>query len=271
MLYALDSKDQSVLKDWSVLKEINPEYSLAGLRLKLKLQYFGHLMWIADSLERPWCWERLRTGGKTGNRGWDGWTASLTQWTWVWANSGRWWRTGRPGVLQSVGLQRVRQDWATEHQQGTRTYQDQMQLRCNVDETKTQSSQINFFFFLKRARKCLSLSLTLPGECSRPGRHVCSTQACRQVPSTQWLPSGLLSPLLVSASREEREGTRWLKAKARMRPLSPPFMFQWPGCSPAASAAREAGKCRPASWPRAQEEEDSLRGRPAGLQHLPSL
>ena len=64
--------------------------------------------------KRPWCWERLRTGGEGGNREWDGWMASLIQWTWVWANSGRWWRTGKPGVLQSMGLQRVGLNLATE-------------------------------------------------------------------------------------------------------------------------------------------------------------
>ena len=69
----------------SILKEINPE----GLMLKLNPQYFGHLMQRANSLERPWCWERLRTGGKRGDRGWEGWMASPTRWTWVWANSGR--------------------------------------------------------------------------------------------------------------------------------------------------------------------------------------
>ena len=58
----------------------------------------------------PWCWERLKSGGEGDDRGWDGWMASLTQWTRVWANSGRWWRTGKPGVLQSMGSQRVRQD-----------------------------------------------------------------------------------------------------------------------------------------------------------------
>ena len=58
--------------------------------------------------KRPWCWERLKVGGEGDSRGWDGWMASLTQWTWVWANSGSWWWwTGRPGVLQSMGLQRV--------------------------------------------------------------------------------------------------------------------------------------------------------------------
>ena len=66
------------------IKEINPEYSLEGPMLKLKLQYFGHLMW-----KIPWCWERLRAGGEGDDRGWDDWMASLTQWTWIWANSGR--------------------------------------------------------------------------------------------------------------------------------------------------------------------------------------
>ena len=65
-------------------------------------------------LKRSWCWERLRAGGEGDDRGWDGWMASLTQWTWVWVNSGSWWWTGRPGVLRSMGSQRVRQDWVTE-------------------------------------------------------------------------------------------------------------------------------------------------------------
>ena len=65
-------------------------------------------------LKRPWCWERLRAGGEGDDRGWDGWMASLTRWTWVWVNSGSWWWTGRPGVLQSMGLQRVGHEWATE-------------------------------------------------------------------------------------------------------------------------------------------------------------
>ena len=64
--------------------------------------------------KRPWCWEGLGAGGEGDNRGWDGWMASPTQWTWVWVNSGSWWWTGRPGVLWIMGLQRVRHDWATE-------------------------------------------------------------------------------------------------------------------------------------------------------------
>ena len=64
--------------------------------------------------KRPWCWEGLRAGGKGDDRGWDGWMASLTWWTLVWVYSGRWWCTGRPGVLQFMGSQRVRHDWMTE-------------------------------------------------------------------------------------------------------------------------------------------------------------
>ena len=91
----------------SILKEISPEYSLEALE---DLIYFGHLMQRADLLEKTLML------GKTegGRRGWDGWMASPTQWTGVWVNSGSWWWTERPGVLQSMGSQRVRHDWATE-------------------------------------------------------------------------------------------------------------------------------------------------------------
>ena len=97
-----------------VLKEISPGCSLEGLMLKLKLQYFGHLMRRVDSLEKT-----LMLGGIGGRRegdgrGWDGWMASPTRWTWVWVNSGSWWWTGRPGVLQFMGSQRVGQGWETE-------------------------------------------------------------------------------------------------------------------------------------------------------------
>ena len=90
----------------SILKEISPEYSLDGLMLKLKLQYFGNLItknWFIWE-DPDWCWERLKAGGEGDDRGWDGWIASSTQWTWVWASFRRQWRTGRPGVLQSMGL-----------------------------------------------------------------------------------------------------------------------------------------------------------------------
>ena len=65
-------------------------------------------------LKRPSCWERLKVGGEGDDRGWGGWMASPTQWTWVWVNSGSWLWTGRPGMLHSMGLQRVRHNWETE-------------------------------------------------------------------------------------------------------------------------------------------------------------
>ena len=65
-------------------------------------------------LKRLWCCERLRAGGEGDDRGWDGWMASLTQWTWVWVNSRSWWWTGGPGMLQFMGLQRVGHVWSNE-------------------------------------------------------------------------------------------------------------------------------------------------------------
>ena len=95
----------------SILKEISPGISLEGMMRKLKLQYFGHLMQRVDSLEKTLM---LGAGGEGDDRGWDGWMASLTRWTWVWVNSGSWCWTERPGVLQFMGSQRVGHDWATE-------------------------------------------------------------------------------------------------------------------------------------------------------------
>ena len=69
---------------------------------------------IRTHWKRLWCWEGLRAGGEGDNRGWDGWMASRTRWTWVWVYSGSRWWTGRPGVLRFMGSQRVRHDWVTE-------------------------------------------------------------------------------------------------------------------------------------------------------------
>ena len=91
----------------STLKEISPEYSLEGLMLKLKLQYFGHLTWRADSFEKILMLGKIEGGRRRNDRGWDGWMASPTQWTWIWVNSGSSWWTGRPGVLWSMWSQRV--------------------------------------------------------------------------------------------------------------------------------------------------------------------
>ena len=99
----------------SILKEISPGCSLEGLMLKY---------WNSNTLatwceelthwKRPWCWEGLGEGGEVDDRGWDGWMASPTLWTWVWIDSGSWWWTGRPGVLRFMGSQRVGHDWVTE-------------------------------------------------------------------------------------------------------------------------------------------------------------
>ena len=82
--------------------------------LKLKLLYFDYLMWRTDSLEKTLMRGKIEGRRRRENRGWDGWMASLTQLTWVWVNSGSWWWAGRPGVLQSMGWQRVGHEWATE-------------------------------------------------------------------------------------------------------------------------------------------------------------
>ena len=83
----------------SILKDISPGCSLEGLMLKLKLNNLASWCIELTHWKRPWCWERVKAGGEGGNRGWDGWMASLTQWTWVWVNSRNWWWAGKPGML----------------------------------------------------------------------------------------------------------------------------------------------------------------------------
>ena len=82
--------------------------------LKLKLQNFGHLMWRADSFEKTLMLGKLRAGGEGDDRGWDGWVASPSQWTWVCVNSGSLWWTGRPGLLWLMGSQRVGREWLSD-------------------------------------------------------------------------------------------------------------------------------------------------------------
>ena len=95
----------------SILKETSPEYWKDWCWNSNTLA-----TWCEEltHLKRPWCWERLKAEGEGDDRGWDGWLASLSQWTWVLVSSGSWWWTGRPGVLQSMGSQRIGHDWATE-------------------------------------------------------------------------------------------------------------------------------------------------------------
>ena len=98
------------------IKELFTEKSIN--QSDLITPFLKSLAWLGRksnsfSIPRLWCWEGLGAGGEGDDRGWDGWMASLTRWTWVWVNSQSWWWTGRPGVLQFVGSQRVGHDWAT--------------------------------------------------------------------------------------------------------------------------------------------------------------
>ena len=132
-LWESDYKESWVPKDWcfelqcwrrlmgvpwtarrsnqSILKEISPECSLM---LKLKLQSFGHLIRRTDSLEKTLTLGKIEGGRKGDDRRWDGWMASPTWWTWIWASSESWWWRGKPGALQSMWSWRVRHNWATE-------------------------------------------------------------------------------------------------------------------------------------------------------------
>ena len=135
-MWELDCEEGWALKNWCFwtvvlektlgsplnCKEIQPVYS-EGDQL---WDFFGRndakaetpVLWQPHVqswlIGKDWCWEGLRAGGEGDDRGWDGWMASLTWWTWIWVNSGRWWWTGRPGVLQFMGSQRVRHPLAIE-------------------------------------------------------------------------------------------------------------------------------------------------------------
>ena len=99
----------------SILKELSLEYSLEVLMLKLKLQYFDHLRWRTDSLEKTLMVGKIEGEGEGDDRGWDGWMASQTQWTWVWASSGGGDRhRSLAGCMKSIGSQTVRHFWVTE-------------------------------------------------------------------------------------------------------------------------------------------------------------
>ena len=119
----------------SVLKEINPEYSLEGLVLKLKLHYFGHLMRRGKDPNAG------KDSGREekGATGRDGWMASLTQWTWYWANSGRWWGTGKPGMLQFMGSQRVWHDFTTDERRQIASWEAGSKSFCKGKDQKFRS------------------------------------------------------------------------------------------------------------------------------------
>ena len=132
----LDHKESWVLKNWcfwTVVLEKTLESPLDCKEIKL-VNPKGNQSWIfigrtdaeaetpirwqwckeLTHWKRPWGWERWKAGQEVDDRGWDGWMASPTRWTWVWASSRGWWRTGKPGVLQFMGWQRIRHNWVTE-------------------------------------------------------------------------------------------------------------------------------------------------------------
>ena len=106
------------------IKLVNPKGNQSWIFIeRIDAEAEAPILWPPDSKswligKDPDAGKEWRQEEKRGDRGWDGWMASLTQWTWVWAGSRRWWRTGKPGVLQSAGLQRVEHNWATEQQRG---------------------------------------------------------------------------------------------------------------------------------------------------------
>ena len=115
---AVLEKTLESLLDCKEMQPVNPKenqsWFLEGLMLKLNSNTLATWCEELTHLKRPWCWERLKAGTEGDGRGWDGWMAIPTQWTWVWVNSVSWWWTGRPDVLQSMGSQRVGHDWVTE-------------------------------------------------------------------------------------------------------------------------------------------------------------
>ena len=105
------------LIDSKEIKPINPKGNQSWIFIgSTEAEVEAPILWAPDvknsfiRKDRPWCWERLKVGGEGDNRGWEGWMAPPTGWTWVWASSGRWWWTVKSGMLQSMGLQRVRHD-----------------------------------------------------------------------------------------------------------------------------------------------------------------
>ena len=131
-----------------MLTEISPEYSLEGLLLKLKLQYFGHLTQRTDSLEKTLILGKA--GGKGDDRGWDGWMASLTQWTWVWVNSRSWWWTGKPSVLHSMELQ----SWTR--------LSDWTELLSSKESTEAMTPEIRMHASSSSPSFCWQLSVKKP-------------------------------------------------------------------------------------------------------------
>ena len=137
-MWELDHKEIQAPKNWCIwtvvlektleIKPVSPKGNQPWIFLgRTDAKAKAPILWPPDAKsrligkdpthwKRPWCWERLMAGGEGDNRGWDGWMASPTQRIWVWVGSRRWWRTGKPGMLQSMGSQRIGHNWVTGQQ-----------------------------------------------------------------------------------------------------------------------------------------------------------
>ena len=107
------------LLDWKDIKPVNPKQNQSWIFIErtdaeAETPIFAAWCEKLTHWKRPWCWERLKARREVDDQGWGSWMASLTLWTWVWLISRSWWRTGKPGLLQSMVTQRVRHDWVTE-------------------------------------------------------------------------------------------------------------------------------------------------------------
>ena len=135
-MWELDHKERWVPKNWCFwavvlektlesplhfreIKPVNPKGDQSWIFIgRTDAKAEAPILWPPDKelthWKSPWCLERLKAGGEGDDRGWDDWIASLSRWTWIWASSRSWWWTGKPGMLQFMGLQRIEHDWATE-------------------------------------------------------------------------------------------------------------------------------------------------------------
>ena len=157
-MWELDCKESWVPKNWcfwTVVLEKTLESPLDCKKIQ-PVNHKGNQSWIFTErtdaeaeapilyswykepiyYKRPWCWERLKAGGEGDNRGWDDWMASPTQWTWVWASSGCWWWTGKPGMLQSMGVTKIwirLSDWSEVNEnQGSPRSSVGKEFACNA-------------------------------------------------------------------------------------------------------------------------------------------
>ena len=195
----------------SILKEISPEYSLEELMLHLKLQHFGHLLWRTDWLEKTLMLGKVEGGGEEDDRGWDCWMASRTQWTRGWVNSGSWWWTGKSGVLQPMGWQRVRYDWATElnwTEQGLKTQIHRTVARQIINIREKGKGQMRVWVSVATRS-----SILLPSRCSNPVSEVfwIFIKAHNQDFSVNPLNCKMLATFLVRLYHVKC-GAEWIKA-----------------------------------------------------------